>query len=96
MQAKVGPCASSIGLSEQRGRLFELGGLKLKGSQIAKLDFRSGELCGIQLETWTSSLSVSQTISRNAFLLILMQSISDCMHVKTGTIIADRRRCCCC
>ena len=79
MQAKVGPSAGRTSVCPSK-RLFELGGLKLKGSQIAKLDFRSGEFCGgIQLETWTSFLSVrrSLSVSRNAFLLILMQSISD-------------------
>ena len=88
MQAKVGPtaagrtsaCPSKRG--RERGRLFELGGLKLKGKSDCQIRFplrrilRHSRRRRRQLETWTSFLSVRQSLStaRNAFLLILSPS----------------------
>ena len=102
MQAKVGPtaagrtsaCPSKRGREE--GRLFELGGLKLKGKSDCQIRFplrrilRNSRRRRRQLETW-DFFSVSQTISvhRSECISAHPQSISsNCMHAKTGTIIA--------
>ena len=90
-------CPSKSG--RERGRLFELGGgLKLKGKSDCQIRFPLRRILRHsrrrrrrwQLETW-DFVSVSQTISvhRSECISAHPQSISsNCMHAKTGTIIA--------
>ena len=102
MQAKVGPtaagrtsaCPSKRG--RERGRLFELGGLKLKGKSDCQIRFPLRRILRHSRRAASATgdldfFSVSQTISvhRSECISAHPQSISsNCMHAKTGTIIA--------
>ena len=93
MQAKVGLSEQERG---EKGRLFELGGLKLKGKSDCQIRFplrrilRHSRRRRRQLETWTSFLSVRQSLStaRNAFLLILNPSRVTACTPRRGRLVA--------
>ena len=99
------PLAGHRPVRAREGRLFELGGLKLKGKSDCQIRFplrrilRHSRRRRRQLETWTSFLSVRQSLStaRNAFLLILNPSrVTACTPRRGRLLRPDRRHCCCC